>query len=59
MMGRKVIVMNKHKNIKLLSNDMLFCAEGFVTEGFKDLEIDVWSQYQKETVTVIQASGHR
>lgn len=49
MMGRKVIVMNKHKNIKLLSNDMLFCAEGFVTEGFKDLEIDVWSQYQKET----------
>lgn len=50
-MGRKVIVMNQHQNIKLLSNDMLFCAESLVTEGFKDLEIDVWSWYQKETVT--------
>lgn len=50
-MGRKVIVMNKHQNIKLLSNDMLFRARGLVPEGFKNLDMDMWSRYQKETVT--------
>lgn len=50
-MSRKVIVMNKHQNIKLLSNDMLFHAGGLVLEGFMNLEMAMWSRYPKETVT--------
>lgn len=43
--------MNKHQNIKLLSNDMLFHAGGLVLEGFMNLEMAMWSRYPKETVT--------
>lgn len=59
-MSRKVIVMNKHQNIKLLSNDMLFCAGDLVLEGFKNLEMVCGVGTQKRLwLTVIQTSGHK
>lgn len=59
-MGRKVIVMNKHKNMKLLSNDMLFCAGGLVTGDSRSLRLMCGVGTKKRLqLTVIQASGHR